>query len=76
METTLPTVIFFLFLGLTVDEKSELERLRNEIKKYREMESANTNEETHSQKSFESVKLIFNFRMRKRFKRNLMILTL
>jgi len=48
---------FFLFiLGLTLDEKSELESLRNEIKKYRDLESTKIKEEeTHSQKSYESV---------------------
>ena len=41
--------INFLFhLGLTIDEKTELERLRIEIKYYRDMDVANHHEETRS----------------------------
>jgi hypothetical protein len=47
--------ILKLILGLTRDEKSELEKLRQEIKKYREMDSENTNEDSRSHKSHESV---------------------
>jgi hypothetical protein len=47
--------ILQLILGLTRDEKSELEKLRLEIKKYREMDSENTNEDSRSHKSHESV---------------------
>jgi hypothetical protein len=48
--------------GLTLDEKTELERLRSEIKKYRDLEAENnTQDDTGSQKSNNTVKTIFNF---------------
>jgi cAMP-dependent protein kinase regulator len=39
---------------LTLEEKSELERLRLEIRKYRDLDAENTNEDSKSQKSMES----------------------
>jgi|LauGreDrversion4_2_1035121.scaffolds.fasta_scaffold374190_2 hypothetical protein len=44
-----------IIVGLTKDEKNELEKLRQEIKKYREMDSENTNEDSKSHKSHDSV---------------------
>jgi hypothetical protein len=52
------SIIFNYFIGLTIEERNELERLRNEIKRYREMEShgvGSTEDDNHSEKSAESV---------------------
>jgi hypothetical protein len=47
------------YLGLTIEEKNELIKLRSEIRKYRDMESTNHEEEDNrSQNSAESVNII------------------
>lgn len=56
------------FIGLKIEEKEELEMLRLNIKKYRDLDAENTNEDSHSQKSHESVRIFFIFfRMKMRF---------
>ncbi len=44
--------------GLTIEEKSELERLRVDIKKYREMDADNANEDTKSEHSASVIYLL------------------
>ena len=43
------------WIGLTIEEKNELAQLRNEIKKYRDLDAENTNDDSKSNKSHESV---------------------
>ena len=48
-------VYFVTNSGLTIDEKRELEKLRQDIKKYRDLDTENTNEDSKSHKSHDSV---------------------